>query len=348
MKKSIAVLLLISTLFSCGYVATTFTAKKKYSLAQSDFSKQANKYFWDNYHQGNYDSIPQITNMLNVALQENPNDIITTTHLGFLHVWALSERQRLETPKADITEQITLSRKYFDEANAMNKHDLRVLGFLADLTLAEGSTLNNKKQTTKGYFLGLKSIRKWPQFNKFTVGYFFSSLNKQDKNFKKGINWQYETIDDCACEKGTKNTDYKLAIDKIRNSKDPVINRACWNTWIAPHNWEGFCMNWGDMLIKSGEISEGIKIYELAKESNAYNQWPFKADLELRITNAKKNEVDFNNPINEQNLKTQNVIMFNSKMACTGCHQMSKSEFETYGYKELDKQYYFTKNNKNY
>lgn len=48
----------------------------------------------------------------------------------------------------------------------MNPHDLRVLGFLADLTISEGTIFNNQKQITKGYFLGLKSIRKWPQFKK--------------------------------------------------------------------------------------------------------------------------------------------------------------------------------------
>ena len=31
--------------------------------------------------------------------------------------------------------------------------------------------------------------------------------------------------------------------------------RACWNSRIAPHNLEGFFLNMGDMLVKSGDWS---------------------------------------------------------------------------------------------
>jgi len=37
--------------------------------------------------------------------------------------------------------------------------------------------------------------------------------------------------------------------------------------------------------------------------------------------------------------------MFNSKMACTGCHQMSSNEFEKMPYQEPGDEYYFLKNN---
>ncbi len=134
--KKLTILSLICLLYSCGYIATSFTPSKKYEIVDKDISKVANKYFWDNYHSGNYDSIPKIIDKLNLALQENPKDIISTTHLGFVHIWALSERQRLNEPNPSITEHILLSKKYFQEANLINPHDLRVLGFLADLTLA--------------------------------------------------------------------------------------------------------------------------------------------------------------------------------------------------------------------
>ncbi len=340
--NKLIILSLIFLVCGCSYIATTFTASKKYEVVEKDISKIANKYFWDNYHSGNYDSIPKIIDKLNLALQENPKDIISTTHLGFVHIWALSERQRLNEPNPSITEHILLSKKYFQEANLMNPHDLRVLGFLADLTLAEGITLQNKKQITEGYFLGLKSIRKWPQFNKFTVGYFFSSLDRTDKNFQKGLDWQYSTIDDCACEKNTKSN-LVAATKKIKNSKDPKIYRACWNTWIAPHNWEGYCLNWGDMLTKNGALDEAKKIYELAKESDTYNEWPYQTILEERIAEVSSNYIDFNKAIDETNLKNQKVIMLNSKISCMGCHQMSKNEFEKYGHKELELNYYTSK-----
>lgn len=346
MMKKIIVFALIISLYGCGFVATTFTVNKNYEFVESKVSKTANKYFWDNYHLGNYDSIPKIIEKLSSALHSNPKDIVSTSHLGFVHIWALSERQRLSKPDPTITEHIFLSHKYFQESNLMNPHDLRVLGFLADLKLAEGTTLENKKEILQGYFLGLKSIKKWPQFNKFTLGYFFSGLDTSDKKFQEGLKWQYSIIDDCACKKNTKN-DLNAAVQKVKKNKDPKINRACWNTWIAPHNWEGFCLNWGDMLTKNGEIKEAEKIYSLAKESDTYNEWMYKDVLEKRISEVNINKIDFNKKIDEINLKNQRVIMFNSKIACMSCHQMSKNEYDKFGSKELEIGYYISKSKVN-
>jgi hypothetical protein len=59
---------------------------------QSQIVKNANDFFWQNFHAGNYDSISVVIAKLNQALEEQPNDLITTAHLGFTHIWALSER----------------------------------------------------------------------------------------------------------------------------------------------------------------------------------------------------------------------------------------------------------------
>lgn len=339
--KSIFPILVLFLFFGCRHIAVTFTKPKKPEYVQTVVSVNANKFFWDNFHLGNYSKISQITDSLNIVLQQNPKDLITTTHLGFVHIWALAERQRLEEADPQITNHIILSKRYFSESNKMNPRDLRVLGFLADLTLAEGSILQNDKLSTDGYFIGLKSIRKWPQFNKFTLGYFFSALDTSDINFKKGLDWQYSTIDDCACEKNTRKTDYIKAINKIKLSNHPKIYRACWNSWIAPHNWEGYCLNWGDMLTKAGKVNEAVKIYNLAKQSDTYTEWPFSTVLEERIANVKTNVSEFNKPIDEQNIQKQKVIMFNSSFACMGCHQMSKNEYSKFGHVELDSNYYF-------
>ena len=37
--------------------------------------------------------------------------------------------------------------------------------------MTEGTIHNDVAMIRKGYFQGLESIRDWPQFNNFTVGY---------------------------------------------------------------------------------------------------------------------------------------------------------------------------------
>lgn len=90
--------------------------------------------------------------------------------------------------------------------------------------------------------------------------------------------------------------------------------RACWNSWIAPHNFEGFFLNMGDMLVKSGEWETAQKIYGLAKLSPDYVNWKFAPLLDQRIKDAKSNITPFT---------ANKGIMANSKFSCMACHQQS-------------------------
>lgn len=85
-----------------------------------------------------------------------------------------------------------------------------------------------------------------PEFNLFTGGYVFSRLPADSPQFQEGLAWQWRTLDHCI-EEGKK--------------------RACWNSWIAPHNLEGFFLNMGDMLVKSGDWQMAQKIYANARLS---------------------------------------------------------------------------------
>jgi hypothetical protein len=84
MKKIIVIgsLLLLA---SCSGIVSMFMTGKTMSTKESWVSKSANAYFWSNFHQGNYDSIPNILQKLNLALVTDPNDLPTTAHLGFAH-----------------------------------------------------------------------------------------------------------------------------------------------------------------------------------------------------------------------------------------------------------------------
>jgi hypothetical protein len=340
--KRLWCLLILVTAVACSNIAVSTAEKKKPVFRQSEMAKEANDYFWENFHAGNYDSISNIIKKLTAAISENPNDLISTAHLGFVHIWALSERQRLEEPNPLIVENVYLSRRYFDEAYHMNEEDPRILGFLADLSLSEGAILNNAKIETEAYFMGLKSVKQWPQFNKFTVGYAFSKLPPENKNYQQGLKWQYESVNDCACEvpDTTKLSDEQKT-EAAFNAKTEKVKRACGNTWIAPHNLEGFFLNFGDMLVKNGQWEEAIKVYELAKIPKSYSSWIYKDLLESRIVNAKDNVIAFNQPLNEANLSGQTVMMVNSGFSCMGCHGMSREEQIFFGKSQPPIRYYF-------
>lgn len=93
--------------------------------------------------------------------------------------------------------------------------------------------------------------------------------------------------------------------------------RACWNSGIAPHNFEGFFLNMVDMLVKSGDWQTEQKIYANAKLSKEYASWKYQAVLEDRIKQAQDNVTLFNEP----NETPKARIMINSEFSCTAYHQ---------------------------
>ena len=193
--RFVTMTILLLALISCTK-DILFQKKSINGLADpTELSDHANQYFWQNFHQGNYEKLDSIIYYLSASYNENPNHLETVTHLGFSHIWKLSERDRLDEIPPTITDHAVLSLKYFDESQKLNKKDPRTLGFLADLKMTVGDIAQDDKLQRQGYFEGLKSIRQWKTFNYFTIGYILSRLDFDSWQFDKGLEWQWETLD---------------------------------------------------------------------------------------------------------------------------------------------------------
>lgn len=313
---------IVIALGGCAYFAVKFAPDKMPVKSNSEIAKHANTYFWETLHAGRYDSIPQALTLLKAAYLENPNDPTTTAHIAFLHIWKLSERNRLKEIPPDITDHAVLARKYFEEAVKLNPEDPRLLGFYAVLHMIEGDIHGDEKLSTKGFFIGKESIKRWSEFNYFTVGYVLSTKKHTDPLFEKGLEWQWKTMDECYLEKIDRTNP---SIEKYLAMEETETNehrkRACWNSWIAPHNVEGFYLNMGDMLVKSGDWETAAKIYENAKLIKGYESWPFKEVLEERTRNAEANVEHFRKEYPGTQVIKNRTIMINSEFSCMACHQ---------------------------
>lgn len=301
-------------------------------------SAQADQFMWDQLHKGNYDSIPSIISKLHAAYVTEPDNAKTAAHLGFIYLWNFSERFR-KTPDSSIVENIYLSNRYFKEALKLNQEDPRIFGFQSAANMCEGAVSRNFPLIIKAYFDGLRSIKKWPQFNKFALSLMESQRDTNSLMYRQAMKYQWELIDDCSCKKLTEdslmaNPDKVLQalISELKNSNDVKIKRVCWNSWIAPHNLEGFFMNFGDMLVKEGSADEARVMYKAAKLSPSYKEWPYKAALEKRLRDMDKNAKEFNQPLQLLERTSDTQLFINSEMSCSGCHQMSKAEFKKYAH----------------
>ncbi|MCB0640161.1 MAG: hypothetical protein KDC44_00915, partial [Phaeodactylibacter sp.] len=355
MKKKLLVAIAAITclafiLFQFGFnTVQTVNRSKSWEWEESPLSENANTYFWDHFHFGHYDSIPAILEGLTKAYLDNPNDFQTVLHLGFTHFWAIADRQQLEKIPASLIDHAVLAQKYLGEAYRMNPEDTRILSFLSAAKIIVGDLSEDDKLVTEGYFNGLKSIRDWKDFGEFSLAYTLSQVPHTDPNFKKALQWMRNTTERCYCsELDPPSEACKKAIArKVDNPKGLGRNRIVPNSWVAPHNIEGYFMSYGDLLVKSGNWEQAIRIYELAKYAPDYENWPYRDVLERRIRDAQLNVGLFRQPIVQGTIVGLDAaVMVQTSIACRACHQMSpqdlNSTYATFDRKKyLDQAYYF-------
>jgi hypothetical protein len=283
----------------------------------------ADSLFWRTFHAGAYDQIPRAMRLLKAAYLQNPFDHRTAAHIGYLHAWQATERARLDSVPPEITDHAILARKYFDQASARGGgQDPRLLGFGAVLQMSEGAIHRDETLSADGLARGRRAIEAWPEFNWFTVGYVLSARPDTSALFHEGLEMQWKTIAACsrrAVDRADPRPEVTLAAQSTE--MDARRLRACWNSWIAPHNVEGFFLNMGDMLVKAGDWRTAQKIYRHAQEINSYSSWPFRGVLEERIRDAERNVPIFRRASSETRPRDEPVIMLRSPFACTACHQ---------------------------
>jgi hypothetical protein len=301
----------------CAYLAEATAPAKSARATRTEVAERADALFWKTFHNGDYDGIPRALDAVKGAYLQAPDDAVSAAHVGFLHVWRIAERARLSAVAASITDDSALARRYFSEAVALHPAESRYQGFLATTMLAEANIHKDEKLKRRGYYAMLDAVDAWPEFNLFTAGYVFSNQPADSPQFKQGLEMQWRTLDLCS---GTtvdrRNPDFARFMH-LETQTGP--KRVCWNSWIAPHNFEGFFLNMGDMLVKSGDWAGAQKVYANARLSSTYASWKHRAVLESRIEQAQANVAAFNAP--PRQAAGDAVMMVQSRFACMGCHQ---------------------------
>ena len=302
----------------CAYLAVQTAPAKPAAATRSEAALRADALFWQTLHGGDYDSIERAMRAVKGAYLKDPGDAVTAAHVGFLHIWRLSESGRVTPPSPSITDDAVMARKYFQEAVALNPSDARFQGFLGSALLAEGAIHHDEKLRRQGYYTLMDSVAAFPEFNLFTAGYVMSGLPVESARYQEALGYQWRTLDECVGGKVDRREPSFDAYMRLATTEGP--KRVCWNSWIAPHNFEGFFLNMGDMLVKAGDWQTAQKVYANARLSPTYGDWKFKPQLEARIAKAADNVAVFRRA--ERGKTAGEAVMMNqSVFSCMACHQ---------------------------
>jgi hypothetical protein len=306
------------SLASCGFFAEQTAAPKRPGKARNEPALKADAVFWNTLHSGDYDGIGAALDASTAAYLNDPFDAVTAAHVGWLHIWKLAESARLEGHSPSITDHAVLARRYFQEAVSLDPSDARYLGFLASAQLTEGAIHKDEKLTRRGYYTLLASIDAWPEFNLFTAGYTMGGQPVDSPRFKQGLDWLWRNIDECLGAKiDRRNPDVSayLGLTTKEGRK-----RVCWNSWIAPHNFEGFFLSMGDILVKDGDWQTARRVYANARLAPDYASWTFAPLLQTRIEDAEANVGVFAGTTAPK-AGPGPTMMSRSGFACVACHQ---------------------------
>ena len=134
----------------CGRIAVWAAPEKTASAERTPAAVEADKVFWATLHGGAYDRIPAALTALKAAYLAEPNDAVTASHIGWMHIWRLGERARHGPVRPEITDDAVLARKYFEEAVRLDPREARYLGFYASLLMAEGTIHKDEKMVRRG------------------------------------------------------------------------------------------------------------------------------------------------------------------------------------------------------
>lgn len=274
-------------------------------------AQKADTLFWSTFHGAKYGDLDKALAAETAAYLEAPADAVTAAHVGWLHMWRLGERARTPRVGPAITDDAVLARKYFARAVQLDPHEPRYAGFLAAAELSEAALDRDPELARRGAATMKDAVAAWPEFNLFTAGYVASASPAGSPELAAGLEQQWQNIEVCIKQK----------VDRAHPSYAGFMaletkvghERACWNSQIAPHNLEGFFLNMGDMLVKSGDWKTAQAIYANARASKEFASWKFRDVLADRIAHAEANVAAFAKP--------DSKIMINSAFACMACHQ---------------------------
>lgn len=280
-------------------------------------SDTADRAFWAAFESQSYAELPTVRQGLADAYAAEPKDPENTLLLAHSNLWTLSEFGRTPPPAGDpstLPARAMDALKYFGEARALAPADGRIPGWLGALEIAIGNITQNAALGAQGQADLAAGVSSHPEFNLFVRALVNGQLPRTDPAFASAIDDMWKTLDLCAGEPVDRtNPDFTKYLSR-QTTTGP--QRVCWNDDKAAHNFEGFFLYMGDLLVKQGDVTTAAKVYANAKVLPSYASWPFRPALEQRIGDAAANAALFA----DADATNDPLLAVQSPTACANCH----------------------------
>jgi hypothetical protein len=144
-----------------------------------------------------------------------------------------------------------------------------------------GRAMGNDGLVQQGIGILNQAVAAWPEFNLFCLGLAYDQLPAFHPDYGKAVDAALDNVDACLGEHVDRDVPDISKYLGQATTEGP--KRACWNTWLAPHNAEGFYLWVGDLLVKQGKVAAAKVMYANVPRIAEYAQWPYRHLLDDRM-----------------------------------------------------------------
>lgn len=259
---------------------------------------------------GATDQVPAVIDALDALVAAQPNDQQALFYSGVMRLWVLGDGLTPGMTLAQTFDTSTTALSRLDQAHALAPDDDLALGFDGLANVFIGRRLNDSTKVDSGLAELDEGVARLPAYTHFLRA--LAAANAQD--FATAVSHMYETLAACNVP-----PDAGPAFAYAAGPQDPA-HVACNDEGIVPHVFEGFCITFGDFLLRSGAGAEAARAaYRSAKSSPSYAQWPFAPELETRIAQADERAAAYADGGAADDGGPP--LWPSSGHLCTGCHQ---------------------------
>jgi hypothetical protein len=330
-KHLVAGSLLAAALF-IGVAHSSGNKSGRPARAQDDqgnaVSRAAIDKFWSVYHGNDYAGIAEVQQQLETALPSDPHNPTLYALLGATHFWHVGEAARdpnaqadkqilaQDMPTAAALFQKALDLDYYTEHSIGYINDDHLPGYLGITTVHTGQEYSDQSLIAKGDGILDFAVYQFPEFNNFNRWAAHLEDARDSATYQTALDSLWQGIDACIGAKiDRRNPDLKPYLGLLT-----AVGRkkACW--WkgdMAPYSFEGLILNFGNGLVKAGQIDAARVMYANAKYADNYETWPYRNVLEtIAASDLNARAALYAPNANPQNAPPLNV----PNRSCVYCH----------------------------
>jgi hypothetical protein len=260
---------------------------------------------------GDRDKLTQIISDLDGVVAKDPSDGRSTFYSALMRFWQFGDQINLPSNPADVVTDAQTMIDRFRKAQAMLPDDDRAPAFGGLAKVIMGNTFGDSNMKAEGMSDLQKGIQIFPAYAHFLRALASAESAPDSDDFAAVLPELQAVLDTCGA---------KTSAGDIEYLKGPLPSalRVCNDDGIVPHVWEGFILNYGDLLLKAGKGADAARtMYESAKLAPRFDKWPFASALQDRIDQADSRAALYA----DSDASNDPKIWMQEGHICTGCHQ---------------------------